>query len=162
MIESDSNGPTIPYGFGNRDPIVPHSPIDLNLPPNPFNVLTTMAINQADLTQRDEDYSPQLPEPSDKSPLSTPPMNLSSIEDWETPHTAMDNTRFYSADEPQRVYWDIFPSDTFDSNEPRSESFTSNPSSTPLPPRTKEKVELGDVFSSKKGGVSQHNCEACG
>ena len=73
-LEEDSNDPTIPYGFGVQQPIVPPTLIQLNLPPNPFNILATMAVVQADLTQRDKIYSPQSPEPSEPSPISTPPM----------------------------------------------------------------------------------------
>ena len=43
-IDSDSNEPTFPYGFGNQHPIVSPSLNDLNLPPNPFNVLATMSL----------------------------------------------------------------------------------------------------------------------
>ena len=81
-IHSDSNEPTIPHGFGSHYPIVPPSLIDLNLPPNPFIVLDTMAVIQAD-----EEYSPQSPEPSIPSPILTPPMNVSTIECCETTHT---------------------------------------------------------------------------
>ena len=78
-LDSDSNDPTIPYGFGSQQPIVPPSLNDLNLPPNPFNVLATMAIIRAD-----DAYSPQSPEPSIPSPISTPPMNVSTLEGWGT------------------------------------------------------------------------------
>ena len=77
-LDSDSNDLTIPYGFGSQQPTVPLSLNDLNLPPNPFNVLATMAIIRAD------EYSPQSPEPSIPSPISTPPMNVSTIEGWDT------------------------------------------------------------------------------
>ena len=43
-INDDSNEPTMPYGFGRQLPVVPPSLDDLNLPPNPFNILATMAI----------------------------------------------------------------------------------------------------------------------
>ena len=79
-IDSDSNEPTFPYGIGNQNPIVPLSLNELNLPPNPSNVLATMAV-----IRRDKDDSPQSPEPSDPSPISTHPMNVSTIEGWETP-----------------------------------------------------------------------------
>ena len=52
-IQSDSNEPTIPYGFDNQQPVEPLSLIDLNLPPNSFNVLPTKAV-----IQPDEEYSP--------------------------------------------------------------------------------------------------------
>ena len=73
-LDSDSNDPTIPYGFGSQQPSVPPSLKDLNLPPNPLNVLATMAVIQAD-----DAYSPQSPEPSIPSPISTHPMNVSTI-----------------------------------------------------------------------------------
>ena len=157
-LDSDSNDPTIPYGFGSQQPIVPPSPNDLNLPPNPFNVLATMAVTRAD-----DAYSPPSPEPSIPSPISTPPMNVSTIEGrGDTTHTTTENATFYTDDEPRRVYWDISSSDTFDSNEPRNVSAASTPSSTPPPPRRqKRKLSIGMSFP-KNGGVSQHTCEACG
>ena len=80
-LYSDSNDPTIPYGFGSQQPIVPPSLNDLNLPPNPFNVLATMAVIRAD-----DAFSLQSPEPSIPSPITTPPMNVSTIEGWGTQH----------------------------------------------------------------------------
>ena len=67
-IDSDSNEPTFPYGFGNHYPIVPPSLKDLNLPPNPFNVLATRTV-----TRPDEGDSPQSPEQSEPSQFSAPP-----------------------------------------------------------------------------------------
>ena len=156
-LDSDSNDPTIPYGFDNQQPIVPLSLNDLNLPPNPFNVLATMAVIQGS-----DAFSPQSPEPSIPSPISTPPMNVSTIEGWGTTHTTTDNDTFYTDDEPRRVYWDISSSDIFDSNEPRNVSVASSPSSTPPPPpRQKRRLSIGMSFL-QKGGVLQHTCEACG
>ena len=66
-IETNFNEPTFPYAFGTQHPIVPPSLNDLNLPPNPFNVLATMAV-----IQQDQEDSPQSLEPSDPSPISTP------------------------------------------------------------------------------------------
>ena len=155
-LDSDSNDPTMPYGFGNQQPLVPPSLNDLNLPPNPFSVLATMAVI------RDDEYSPQSPEPTILSPISTPPINVSTIEGWDTMHTTTDNDTYYTDDEPRRVYWDISPSDTFDSNEPRNVSVASSPSSTPPPPpRQKRRLSMGMSFS-QKAGMSQHTCEACG
>ena len=74
-MDSDSNEPTFPYGFGNHHPIVPPSLNDLNFPPNPFNVLATMAV-----IRQDEEDSPQSPELSVPFPISTRPMKLSTIE----------------------------------------------------------------------------------
>ena len=45
-LDSDSNDFAIPYGNGSQQPIVPPSLSDLNWPPNPFNVLATMAVVQ--------------------------------------------------------------------------------------------------------------------
>ena len=59
-IDDDSNEPTMPYGFGQQLPIVPPSLNDLNLPPNPFNILATMAIAHNTKDDNDE-YSPQSP-----------------------------------------------------------------------------------------------------
>ena len=138
-LDSDSNDPTMPYGFGDQQPIVPPSLNDLNLPPNPFNVLATMAVIRVD-----DEYSPQSPEPTIPSPISTPPMNVSTIEGWDTTHTATDNDTIYTDDEPRRVYWDISSSDTFDSNEPRNVSAASSP-----PPRQKRKLSMGMSFPQK-------------
>ena len=88
-LDSDSSDPTIPYGFGNQQPIVPPSLNDLYLPPNPFNVMATMAGIQGN-----DAFSPQSPEPSIPSPISTPPMNVSTIEGWDTTHTTTDNDTF--------------------------------------------------------------------
>ena len=150
-IDSDSNEPTFPYAFGTQHPIVPPSLNDLNLPPNPFIVLPTMAV-----IQQDQEDSPQSPEPSDPSPISTPPMNLSTIEGWETPHTTTDDNTFYlSENEPRHVYWDFSPNEIFESNEPRRVSFASSPSSTPPPPpRHKRKLRLGMSLPQRGGGRS--------
>ena len=155
-IDSDSNGPTFPYVFCAQHPKVPPSLNDLNLPPNPFNVLATPAV-----IQQDQEDSPQ--SPSDPSPISTPPMNLSTVEGWETPHTTTDDNTFYSSEkEPRRVYWDFSPDKTFDSNEPRRVSPARSPYSTPPPPsQQKRRLSMGMSFP-QKGGVSQHICEACG
>ena len=157
-LDSDSIDPTMSYGFGGQQPIVPPSLNDLKLPTNPFNVLATMAVIQAD-----EHYGPQSPEPSIPSPISTHPMNVSTIKGWDTTCTTTDDNTFYSSEnEPRRVFWDISSSDTFDSNEPRNVSVASSPSSTPPPPpRQKRRLSMGMSFP-QKGGVSQHTCEACG
>ena len=154
-IESDSNEPTFPYAFGAQYPI---SLNDLNLPANPFNVVASMAV-----IQQDQQDSPQSPEPSDPSPISTPLMNISTISGWETPHTTTDGNTFYSSDnDPRRVYWDASPNETFESGEPRRVyAIASPPSTPPPPPRRKRKLSMG-MSSPKKGGVSQHTCEACG
>ena len=102
-LDHNSNGPTFPYGFGAQKPIVPSSLNDLNLPPNPINTLAAMTVVQQYPTQHDDNYRPQSPEPSEPSPISTPLMNLSTIDGWETPHTTTDDNTFFSEDEPRRV-----------------------------------------------------------
>ena len=162
-IDDDSNEPTVPYGFGRQLPIIPPSLNDLNLSPNHFNILNMIA----DVTQtqdNNEQYSPKLPEPSLPSPISTPPMNVSAYNSWETPHTTTDDNTFYSEDEPRRVYWISPLGETFESeDEPRRIYVLSpSPSPQPSPPRRqKRKMSLGKYFP-KEGGVSQHICEACG
>ena len=100
-LNDDSNGPTMPYGFGWQLPIVPPSLTDLNLSPNPFNILATMTVvNQ----EHDKYYSPQSPEPSEPSPIWTPPMNVSTFDSWETSHMTTDDNTFYTDDEPRRAY----------------------------------------------------------
>ena len=71
-IDSDFNEPTITYGFGRQLPIIPPNLNDLNLPPNPFNILATMVVANPAEDGSDEKYSPQSPEPSDPSSISTP------------------------------------------------------------------------------------------
>ena len=144
-IRDDSNEPTRPYGFGRQLPIVPPSLNDLNLPPNPLNILATMAVVNHTQVGNDDNYSPQLPEPSESSPISTPPMNVSTFDSWEMSYTTTNDNTFYSSDEPRRSYF-VPPS----------------PSSPPSTPRKmKQKLEMGISFP-KIGGVSLHICEVCG
>ena len=141
--DSDSNEPTMPYGFGRQLPILPPSLNDLNLPPNPFNILATMAlVNQED--GYDETYSPQSREPSEPSPISTPPMNVSMFESRETSHMTTDDTSFYSDDETRRINF-----------------LPSTPTPPPPPRKLKRKLSLGMSFPRRRG-VWQHICEACG
>ena len=154
-IDSDSNEPTFPNEFGTQHPIVPPSLNDLKLPPNTFNVLATMAV-----IQQDQGVSPQSPEASDPSPISTPAMNVNTIEGWETPHTTTDDNTFYSSEnEPTETYGSTGTSLL-------TRHFTPmNPDeSLPLrahPPhrrlhRDKNKTEHGDLFSSERGSVAAH------
>ena len=143
-IDDDSNEPTMPYEFGRQLPIVPPSLNDLNLPPNAFNIMATMAV--ANNTEEANDtYSPQSPEPSEPSPLSTPPMNVSAFNSWETSYTTTNDDTFHSSDEPRRIYF-----------------LPPTPSPPPSPPRKmKRRLSLGMSFP-KEGGVLQQVCEACG
>ena len=103
-INNDSNEPTLPYEFGRQLPIIPPSLNDLKLPPNQFNILATMAVVNHTEHGNDDNYSPQSPEPSEPSPISTPPMNVSTFDSRETSHTTTDDNTLYSSDEPRRIY----------------------------------------------------------
>ena len=81
-LNDDSNEPTMPYGFRRQLPILPLSLNDLNLPLNLFNILATMAVVNH---EHDNNNSPQSPEPSEPSPITTPPINVSTFDSWETP-----------------------------------------------------------------------------
>ena len=95
-LNGNSNEPTMPYGIGRQHPIVPHCLNDLNLPPNPFNTLATMAVvNQ----EHDNNYSPQSLELPEPPLISTPPMSVSTFNSWETSYTTTDDDTFYSTDE---------------------------------------------------------------
>ena len=130
--DDDSNEPTIPYGFERQLPIVPPSLNDLNLPPNLFNILNTMAI-VTQTQDNNEQYSPESPEPSLASPISTPPMNVSAYNSWETPHTATDDNTFYSEDEPRRVYWTSPLGETFESEDEPRRIYVLSPNLSPQP-----------------------------
>ena len=143
-INDDSTEPTIPYDFGRQLPIVPPRLNDLNLPPNLFKKLATMAIANNTGGANDDNYSPPSPEPSEPSPISTPPVNVSAYNSWETSYTTTDNDTFHSTDEPRRIYF-LPPS----------------PASPPSPPqKLKRRLSLGLSFP-KEGRVSQHVWEAC-
>ena len=161
-INDDSNEPTIPYGFGRQLPIVPPNLNDLNLPPNPFNILATMAVVHHTQNTHDDNYSPQSPEPLEVSSISTPPINISAFTNRETSYTSTDDNIFYTSDEPRRVYWDLSSDDDLGSSVPRNPSVVSSPRVTLPPPRAqKRKLSLRMSFP-KDGGVSQHICEASG
>ena len=143
-INDNSNEPTIAYGFAQQLPIVPPSLNDLNLPPNSFNFLATMAVVNLIEDANNDNYNPQPPEPSEPLPILTPPMSVSIIDSWETSHTTTDDNTFYSDDEPRTLYF-----------------LPSTPTPPPPPRKMEKKLSLGMSFP-KGGGVSQHVCEACG
>ena len=139
-IDDDSNEPTMPYGFRRQLPIVPSSLNNLNLPPNPFNILATMAIANNTQEANGNNYSPELPDTSVPSSKSTPPMNISAFNSWETSYTTTDDDTFHSSDETRRIYF-LPPS----------------PSPPPSPPqRHKKEVEPGNVLSKRGGSVAAH------
>ena len=101
----NSNDTLMPYGFGRQLPIIPPNLNDLSLPPNPFNILATMAIANNTEDANDNNYSPESPEPSKLSQISTPPMNVSAFNSWETSYTTTNDDTFYSSDEPRIIYF---------------------------------------------------------
>ena len=94
-FHDDSNEPTMPYGLGRQLPIVPPSLNDLSLPPNPFNILATMAIANNTQEANGNHYSPESHDPSVPSSISTPPMNISAFNSWETSYTSTDDDTFH-------------------------------------------------------------------
>ena len=152
----------MPYGFERQLPIVPPNLNDLKLPPNPFNILATMALVNFTGDGHDDNYSPQSLEPSDPSPISTPRMNMSTIDGWETPHTTTDDNIFYSEDEPKRVHLTSPLDETFHSEgEPRQIYLLCSPSPPSPPAKMKRKLEMRMSFP-KRRGASQHVSAACG
>ena len=101
-FDDASNEPTVQFGFGRQLPIVPPSLNDLNLPPNPFNILATIAVANNTEDANDDNCSQQSPE---SSPISTPPMNVSAFNSWETSYKTTNADTFYSSDEPRRIYF---------------------------------------------------------
>ena len=129
-IDSDSNELTVPHGSGSQHPIVPPSLNDLNLTPNPFNVLSTIAV-----IRKDEAYSSQSPEPSIPLPISTP-QEIYEYH-WRLGYNAHNHgwchilfILYWHTIELRRVYWGFSSSDTFDPNEPKNVSIASSLSST--------------------------------
>ena len=158
-IDGDSNEPTMPYGFGRQLPIIPPSLNDLNLPANPFNILNKMAV-VTQTQDKNEQYSPESPEPSLPSPISTTPMNVSAYNSWETPQTTTDDNTFFSEDEPRRVYWKSPLGETFESEDESRRIYVLSPSPSPQPsPPRRQKRNLSLGMSFPKEGECR---EACG
>ena len=135
-VNDDSNDPTIPYGFGRQLPIVPPSLNDMNLPPNPINILATMTVSNNTEDANIDNYSPQSLELHELSSISTPPMNVSTLNSWDTSYTSTRGNTFHSKDEARRIYF-----------------LPTSPSSPPSPPR-KLKREPGNVLSKRKRSVA--------
>ena len=74
-IETNSKTPTMPYSYGRRQPNIPSSLKDLNLPKNPFNVMTLFSPaprTEAHLYPTQVDDSPIQPEITDILDIATP------------------------------------------------------------------------------------------
>ena len=110
----------------------------------------------------DQNYSRPSPEPSGTSPNSTPPMSLSTLGCWETPHTTTYENTSYSEHEPRRVHWTSPLDETVHSEgQPRRIYLLSRPAPPSTPRKIKKKLEMA-MSLPKRGGVSQLVCEACG
>ena len=81
--DDNSIDPTFPNGFGAQQLFTPPSLNDLNLSPSPLHILAAFTVVQHYLTHHDDKHSPQSPEPSEPSPISTPSMNLSTNDSWK-------------------------------------------------------------------------------
>ena len=103
-----------------------------------------MAVVERTHDDNNDRYSPESPDPSLPSSISSPPMSVSAFNSWETTHTTTDDNTFYSDDEPRRIYF-----------------LPSTPTPPPPPRKLKRKLSLGMSFP-KKWAVSQHVCDACG
>ena len=76
-------------------------------------------------------------------------------------HKLMGKAKFYSEDEPRRIYWDISSDGTFHSeDEPRRNHFLPRPSPPALPRKMEMKLSIKMSFP-KREGMSQHLCGAC-
>ena len=160
-LDDNSNDPIFPYGFEVYQPIVLPSLNSLNLPTNLFNILAAMTVVQQIPSQHDDNYSPQTPEPSESSTISTPPINLSTIDGWENRHAKLIDNTFYSEDQPRRVHWNSPMDETFRLEGKLRRIYLLPSPYLPSPPRQmKRKLEMGMNFP--KNGVSQHVWDACG
>ena len=153
-LDDESYDTTFPCDFGAKQPIVPPS---LN---EPLNKLATMAVVPANPTQRHDHFSPESPEPWEPSPISTPLLNLSSVEGWETAHTTTDDNFFYSEDEPRRVRRkSALHGTSHPEGKPRRIYLLASLYAPSSPRKRKRKLEMGLSFP-KRGRVSQNVSEA--
>ena len=140
-IDDDSNEPTMPYGFGRQLPIVPPSLNNLNLPSNPFKILATMIIANNTRADNGNNYSPESPDPSVPSSISTPPNERQCLQQLG------DVIHYHQRQHiplKRQTQKDIFPS---------SKSLIAAITST----KAEKKVEPGNVFSKRRGGsVAAH------
>ena len=120
-----------------------------------------MTVVQQIPSQHDDTYSPQTPEPSESSTISTPPMNLSTIDGCENRHTTLIDNTFFSEDQPRRVHWTSPMDETFRmEGKPRRTYLLPSPYLLSSPRQMKRKLEMGVAFL--KNGASQHVWDACG
>ena len=95
-IASNSNEPTIQYGYRRRAPNIPSCLNDLNLPLNPCNVMTPIslaAIKKRGTYAPAADDSPTSTTTFNKSEILTSSMIVSTVDAWER---SSDVGAFYS------------------------------------------------------------------
>ena len=157
---NDSNEPTMPRGFGRQLPIVPPRLNDLNLPPNPFNILATMtAVNHTEY-RNNKKYSPShqrhlIHRPSHYHPWISAHLTVGkhrTPQQTTTPSSRRTSHDVYTGTLP---WMKPFFGRRTQTNIPIVHSITAVTSSKD------EDLEMGMSFP-KRGGVSQHVCEACG
>ena len=149
----ESNVPTTPYGYGRQNTIVPSILNDLNLPCNPFNMLATMEVMQAEPTTHDKHHTPQSPEPSELSPISTASMNRSTIDIWKTSHATRDDNTFHSEDEPRKIYVSLNGTCQLD-EEPRGILLEQCSPFTLPTPKQKRKLSMWISLQKRRGSVA--------
>ena len=101
--ESDSNKPTIPCGYARQVPIIPLSLNDLNLPLDPFSVMTSLSLAPITEAQLPNARIPSIPieeDAFDVTDKSLPSMLVSSINRWWT--SLYDGT--FDFGEPRRIF----------------------------------------------------------
>ena len=104
------------------------------------------------VVQADEAYSPQSPEASIPSQISTPLMNVSTIEGSRTTHTKTDDATFYT-DGSTGIFRQATPST------PTSREMCLSLRAFPPLRRLhedKKETKHRDVFSQKRGSVAGH------
>ena len=150
----------MPYGFGRQLPIIPPSLINLNLPPNPFNILATMAEINPTEVGHDENYSPshqshQNHRQSHHHPWTWLHLTVGKLR--MPPWTTTLSSRRTSQDEcTGHLHWMKLSIRT---GKHKRVYLLSSPSPPSLP--MKRKLEMG-MFFRKRRGPSQHVCVACG
>ena len=114
-----------------------------------------MALINPEPVQHDEDYSAQSQQPSYSSPISTPPMKLSTIEGCETPHTTIDDNTYFSEYEPRKNYWDMSSDGTF-GGRTKKHSLSSKSLPSGATPQNEKEIEHWNVLSKKSGSVAAY------
>ena len=151
-LSLDSKDPTTPCSYERQNPIATPILNDLNLPCNLFNMLAPMEVMHAEPITHHKHHSPQSSEPSEQSPISTAPMNRSTIDGRKTAHATTDDNTFHSEDELRKILLDVSPNGTFQSYEELRVILLEQCSPfTPRTPKAVEEAQHVDVLTKKRG-----------